>query len=105
MPNELKETSAQQYKQVDKPELAQVPALDASLNVLAKAGGFDFLEAVVDGSDSLNPVRKAKRNIFLTDASKKDQRAQLKKTCCLKTIQLLKWPIRRLKKPIPPTSS
>jgi hypothetical protein len=34
---------------------------------------------VVDGADNMNPVRKAKRNIFLTDQSKKPQRAELKK--------------------------
>jgi len=79
MPNESKDASVQQFKQADKPSLSEVPALDASLVTLARSGGFDFLEAVVDGVDSLNPVRKAKKNIFLTDSSKKEQRAQLKK--------------------------
>ena len=79
MDNELKAANVEQYKQEEKQEMREVPALETSLNTLAKAGGFDFLEAVVDGSDSMNPVRKAKRNIFLTDANKKDQRTDLKK--------------------------
>lgn len=78
MPEELKDVNVQQYKQEEQ-LLQDVPALETSLNGLAKMGGYDFLEAVVDGADSMNPVRKAKRNIFLTDASKKDQRAGLKK--------------------------
>jgi hypothetical protein len=79
MPNELNETNVQSYRQEEQTLLREIPALETSVNGLAKAGGFDFLEAVVDGVDSLNPVRKAKRNIFLTDSSKKEQRADLKK--------------------------
>ena len=79
MPNELSETNVQPYLQEEKTALRELPALETSVNGLAKAGGFDFLEAVVDGIDSMNPARKAKRNIFLTDTSKKDQRAALKK--------------------------
>lgn len=58
---------------------AQVPPIDVSLKALVRQGGFDFLEAIVDGVDNLNPVRKAKKNIFLTDSSKKAQRTELKK--------------------------
>ena len=73
------ESNELQYKQAGTGEATAVPSLDKSLTSLAKVGGFDFLEAIVDGADSLNPARKAKRNIFLTDASKKEQRAALKK--------------------------
>jgi Type VI secretion system, TssC, VipB len=66
------------YKTEDK-QTSQVPSIDASLTTLAKVGGFDFLEAIVDGVDNLNPQRKAKKNIFLTDENKKGQRADLKK--------------------------
>jgi hypothetical protein len=58
---------------------AGLAPMEESLNVLAKSGGFDFLEAIVDGADNLNPARKAKKNIFLTDSNKKAQRAELKK--------------------------
>src|ERR1041384_4139193 len=53
--------------------------LDQSLGKLAKFGGFDFLEAGIDGVQSLNPERKARKNIFLTDSSKKKEREDLKK--------------------------
>lgn len=79
MSSELQDAAVQQYKQDEKQELLDMPALETSLNGLAKVGGYDFLEAVVDGSDSMNPLRKAKRNIFLTDENKKEQRANLKK--------------------------
>ena len=78
MPEELKEASVKEFKE-QKQGLLEVPALETSLNALAKVGSFDFLEAVVDGADNMNPVRKAKRNIFLTDANKNEQREQLKK--------------------------
>ena len=78
MSTELKDVTQQQYKQEEK-QVKDLPALESSLTTLAKVGGFDFLEAVVDGTDSLNPARKAKRNIFLTDENKKQQRAELKK--------------------------
>ena len=75
---EAKSEEASSYKVDEKQQGASV-SIDESLNKLAKAGGFDFLEAIVDGVDNLNPQRKAKKNIFLTDASKKEQRAELKK--------------------------
>jgi len=79
MATELKDENVSQYKEGEKQVAAEVPALQNSLNTLVRSGGFDFLEAVVDGADNMNPVRKAKRNIFLTDQSKKPQRAELKK--------------------------
>jgi hypothetical protein len=88
MAEEVKDPNIAQYKEGEKLEARELPALDQSLTTLAKAGGFDFLEAIVDGSDNLNPLRKAKRNIFLTDASKKEQRQQLKKKMLL-WIELL----------------
>ncbi|TDH28061.1 type VI secretion system contractile sheath protein TssC [Segetibacter sp. 3557_3] len=79
MTEEAKSVTALDYR-VDtpvesKPELV----LDTSLNTLVKAGGFDFLESIIEGVDNLNPVRKARRNIFLTDNLKGDQREDLKK--------------------------
>lgn len=79
MATELKDDSVSQFKEGEKQQSAEVPALQTSLNTLVRSGGYDFLEAVVDGADNMNPVRKAKRSIFLTDASKKQQRAELKK--------------------------
>jgi len=76
---EVKESNELQYREATTQEVTSVPALDKSVGALAKFGGFDFLEAIVDGSDNMNPARKAKRTIFLTDANKKEQRAALKK--------------------------
>ncbi|HRO43244.1 MAG TPA: DUF5458 family protein [Flavipsychrobacter sp.] len=62
------------------PETVAAPSesIDQSLAKLAKYGGFDFLEAAIDGVQSLNPERKARKNIFLSDSSKKKERADLK---------------------------
>lgn len=79
MATEQKNQNVEQYKLDEKQDLREVPALETSLNTLVKAGGFDFLEAVVDGADNMNPVRKAKRNMFLTESGKKEQRKELKK--------------------------
>jgi len=79
MATEVKDLNLQQYKPGEQEQMYEVPALDVSVNALVRSGGFDFLEAVVDGVDNLNPVRKAKRSIFLTDDSKKPQRGELKK--------------------------
>ncbi|CAN5898997.1 DUF5458 family protein [soil metagenome] len=75
---EAKNEGASSYKAEEKQQGEKV-SIDESLNKLAKVGGFDFLEAIVDGLDNLNPQRKAKKNIFLTDDNKKGQRAELKK--------------------------
>ena len=47
---------------------------------LAKFGGFDLVEATIDGSQNLNPERKARKQIFLTESSKKLERKTVKKT-------------------------
>ncbi|MBS1614705.1 MAG: DUF5458 family protein [Bacteroidetes bacterium] len=72
------ESQEQAYKA---PEAASAPAqsLEQSLNKLAKFGSFDFLESAIDGVQGLNPERKARKQIFLTDAAKKQERADLKK--------------------------
>lgn len=79
MSTELQELAVEQVSLQEKHQVQDTMPLESSLKSLAKAGGYDFLEAIIEGADSMNPVRKAKRNIFLTDASKKEQRAELKK--------------------------
>lgn len=63
------------------PEASAAPSLtlDQSLTKLAKYGSFDFIESAIDGVQGLNPERKARKSIFLTDAAKKRERAELKK--------------------------
>jgi len=54
-------------------------SLQDSLDKLARVGGFDLLEATVDGLQNLNPERKARKQIFLTGDEKKKERDELKK--------------------------
>ena len=63
------------------PEAGAAPSLNLNdaLSKMAKLGGFDFLESAIDGVQGLNPERKARKQIFLTDAAKKRERAELKK--------------------------
>jgi hypothetical protein len=78
---QMQQQSESQDLAYKSPEAASAPAqtLEQSLNKLAKFGSFDFLESAIDGVQGLNPERKARKQIFLTDAAKKQERAQLKK--------------------------
>lgn len=77
----MQQTAEAQDLAYKSPEAGSAPAqtLDQSLNKLAKFGSFDFLESAIDGIQGLNPERKARKQIFLSDASKKKERADLKK--------------------------
>jgi len=57
-----------------------VQELKASEEKFAKYGGFDLLEGCIEDVQNLNPGRKARKNIFLTDSAKKLERAKLQKT-------------------------
>lgn len=54
--------------------------LEKSNEVLAKYGGFDLLEASIDGVQNLNPERKARKRIFLSESAKSKERKKVKKT-------------------------
>lgn len=54
-------------------------SLEDQLNSFLQYGGFDLLEGSIEGVQNLNPERKARRNIFLSENSKKGEREQLKK--------------------------
>lgn len=68
-------SSAQAHKIKEKG--AEAP-LSTSLEKLSRVGGFDLLEATIDGLQNLNPERKARKQIFLTDDEKKTERRELK---------------------------
>lgn len=53
------------------------------IELLAKLGGFSFVEAVVDGIANMNSERKARKQIFLTDSNKKGERSELAKKISL----------------------
>ncbi|HEY5750135.1 MAG TPA: DUF5458 family protein [Chryseolinea sp.] len=54
--------------------------LEKNLTRLDKYGGFDLLEMSIENVQNLNPVRKARRKIFLSEKSKEKERETLKKT-------------------------
>jgi hypothetical protein len=66
----------QQFTPVENPS----EFLKVSSDKLIKYGGFDLLEAAIEGVQNLNPERKARKRIFLTEMSKKEDRETLKKT-------------------------
>ncbi len=47
---------------------------------LARYGGFDLLESAIENVQNMNPQRKARKKIFLSEASKKAEREMLAKT-------------------------
>lgn len=57
--------------------------LKNSSEKLAKFGGFDLIESSIEGTQNLNPERKARRNIFLTESQKKGERETLQKVLSL----------------------
>ena len=64
-----------------KKEVVQGAQIAAKSNEsLVKYGGFDLVEATIDGSQNMNPERKARKKIFLTESSKKLERKTVKKT-------------------------
>ncbi|WAC10759.1 DUF5458 family protein [Dyadobacter pollutisoli] len=59
-------------------ERTAVP-LEAGLPLLAKYGSYDLVETIIEGAANINPEKKARKKIFLTEADKKKERQQLKK--------------------------
>lgn len=59
------------------------PSLEQSAQALLKVGGFDLLETTIDGASNLNPEKKARKKIFLSEDGKKADRQQLKKRLAL----------------------
>jgi len=73
MDSKLQAAESQQHnqqQQTGKPKLSPVEELN-------KIGGFGFIESVVDGIANMNPTRKARKEIFLNDANKTDERKEL----------------------------
>jgi hypothetical protein len=73
-----------QYKEEQRQEVKNpLEALKKSADNLAKFGGFDLIESTIEGTQNLNPERKARRNIFLTESQKKGERDTLAKALSL----------------------
>jgi len=81
--------SNDQFKDLEYKTLEQIenPAelLISSTDALAKFGGFDLLELAVDGVQNMNPERKARKRIFLTENTKKGEREALKRALTIWT--------------------
>ena len=75
----MSEQNTHREAAVQQQAAAQPRNLNAELQVLAKFGGFNVLESSVDGIQNLNPERKARRNIFLTDPERASERKELEK--------------------------
>lgn len=66
----------------ERPDVAsgQNPAqqLTDSSAQLTKFGGFEFVETTVDGAQNLNPAKKARKQIFLTEKVSAEERKKLR---------------------------
>ena len=73
--NAAKQTQGAPLAQQEKPV-----SIEKSIEALARYGGFDLLESSIENIQNVNPERKARRNIFLSEANKAKERETLKKT-------------------------
>ncbi len=83
--NNNKQQEAQPQSSVEAPVLEQKKAqgqvgLEKSIEKLARYGSFDLLETSIENVQNINPDRKARRKIFLTEKGKEKERETLKKT-------------------------
>ncbi|TWP24071.1 type VI secretion system contractile sheath protein TssC [Apibacter muscae] len=69
-----------QTKGVSVVETGRKADVQKGIDKLAKFGGFDLLESAIENVQNMNPERKARRQIFLGDSSKTNERTALKKT-------------------------
>ena len=46
---------------------------------LAKYGGFEFIKTIVDGTENMDPTKKARKAMFLEEEDNKADRKKLKK--------------------------
>lgn len=53
--------------------------VEQSAAALIKYGGFAIVETTIDGAQNLNPEKKARKKIFLTEEAKKEERSALRK--------------------------
>ncbi|CAN5150985.1 DUF5458 family protein [soil metagenome] len=54
-------------------------SLAESVQQLTKYGGFEFIKTIVDGTENMDPSKKARKSIFLTEEDNKADRKKLKK--------------------------
>ena len=82
MANEIKPANVSSQEQDNSVQSIKksLVSLEKSLDKLVRYGGFDLLEAYIENVQNVNPERKARRKIFLTESNKQKERDTLKKT-------------------------
>ncbi len=60
-------------------QVSPAAALVQASEQLDEYGGFELVESAIDGAKVMNPESKARKNIFLNEASREPDRKQLKK--------------------------
>ncbi len=70
---------AETQEQVALTKQSEQIRLQENFDQLAKYGGFELLESCIDSVQNMNPERKARKRIFLSENSKKEERQLLKK--------------------------
>ncbi|MCT4666195.1 MAG: DUF5458 family protein [Flavobacteriales bacterium] len=65
-------------KKQQKSQSSQQGAQGQSYDALSEYGGFTFVENIIDGFSNLNPKRKARRKIFMSDEQWEGERQTLK---------------------------
>lgn len=73
---QFKEHELLSIEKMDNPQAV----LEESIDKLAILGGFDLLEMAIDGIQNVNPERKARKRIFLTESARKGEREDLKRS-------------------------
>ena len=73
---QFKEREVLSVEKIDNPQAV----LEESIDALAIVGGFDLLEMAIEGVQNVNPERKARKKIFLTESTRKDDREDLKRS-------------------------
>ena len=76
MANEEKQI--QEIKPAEREKIKEL-SVEQSSAALIKYGGFAVVETTIEGAQNLNPDKKARKKIFLSEDSKKEERASLKK--------------------------
>lgn len=76
----MADNAAKQTQGVPLAQQGKPVSIEKSIEALARYGGFDLLESSIENIQNVNPERKARRNIFLSEANKAKERETLKKT-------------------------
>jgi hypothetical protein len=77
------EKELQNMQTAEKVEERSTVSVEQGSASLVKYGGFAIVETTIDGAQNLNPEKKARKKIFLSESEKKQEREKLKKRLAL----------------------